>query len=141
MNEEEYYNLPLHEQNLIDREMTQQEYDELPKHELRLVDMGLPTLEETKKYRRTVKWVPYDEYTKKIFHHCPGREFDEFNIVRDHFDKQLEPDRLLREAAYMLALKHRPCQSSDALWTEEEQLQLEKTLYDRFRSLAKEWDV
>ena len=27
MNEEEYYNLSLHEQNLIDREMTQEEYD------------------------------------------------------------------------------------------------------------------
>ena len=68
MNEEEYYNLPLHEQNLIDREITQEEYDVLPKHEQRLVDMGLTSLEETKQYRQTVKCVPYDEYMKKIFH-------------------------------------------------------------------------
>jgi len=136
---EEYYNLPLHEQNLIDRDMTQEEYNTLPDYEQRLVDKGLPTLAETKEYRKTVKWVPYNEYMERIFHHCPGRQFDEFNILENHFDKQLEPDRLLREAAYLLSLKHRPCHNSDSTWTEEDQLELEKWLYTRFRGIEKEW--
>ena len=120
--------------------MNKEEYNALPDYEQRLVDSGLPTLAETREYRETVKWVPYNEYMERIFHHCPGREFDEFNMSQDWCDKQLEPDKLLREAAYLLSLKHRPCHNSDSTCTEEDQLELEKTLYNRFRSFTKEWE-
>ena len=140
MNEEQYYKLSLHEQNLTDREMTQQEYDVLPDYERRLVDNGLPTLSETEQYRKTVGWVPFEEYTKTIFHHHPGRKFDEFNMKEGYFDKRLEPDRLLREAAYLISIKHRPCHNHEDEWTEEQQLDLEELLYNRFKSFAKEWE-
>jgi hypothetical protein len=141
MNKEEYYELSPHEQNLVDRELTQKEYEVLPDYERKLVDTGLPTLAETKGYRKTVEWVPYDEYMKTIFHHCPGRKHDEFNMEQDWFDSQLAPDKLLREAAYLLSLKHRPCHSADSEWTQEDQLDLEETLYNRFKSFAAEWEV
>ena len=121
--------------------MNKEEYNKLPDYEKRLVDKGLPTIAETKEYRKTVRWVPYNEYLERIFHHCPGRKFDEFNMEQDWCDKQLEPDRLLREAAYLLSLKHRHCHSSDAIWSEKEQLELEEILYNKFRSFAGEWEI
>jgi hypothetical protein len=119
--------------------MNKEQYNKLPDYEQRLVDNGLPTLAETKEYRKTARWVPYNEYMKTIFHHCPGREHDEFNMQQDWFDTQLQPDKLLRETAYLLALKHRPCHSYDALWSEEDQLELEELLYNKFRGIAREW--
>ena len=118
-----------------------EEYDALPDYEQRLVDKGLPTLAETKEYKLTTRWVPYNEYMERIFRHHPGRKFDEFNMEQDWCDKQIEPDRLMREAAYLIAIKERPCASHDSIWTEEEQLCLEKELYNKFRSFAAEWYI
>ena len=96
--------------------------------EQRLKDNGMKTVKETKEYRETVGWVPYEEYMKEIYHHCPGREFDQFNMRQDWFDKQIEPNKLLREAAYLLGLKH--CDTEEH--TEEEQKELEEELYNKF---------
>lgn len=104
--------------------------EQLEPYEQRLVDFGLPTLAETKKYRETVGWVPYEEYMKKIYFHHPGRDFDDFNMSQDYFDKQLEPNKLLREAAYLLGLKHRPVHNTK--WTEDDQKELEEELYNKF---------
>tara|TARA_R110002051_G_scaffold110864_1_gene183536 strand:- start:542 stop:928 length:387 start_codon:yes stop_codon:yes gene_type:complete len=101
---------------------------ELPAHEQKLKDLGLPTLAETREYRETVGWVPYEEYMEEIYHHCAGREFDQFNMRQDYFDKQIEPNKLLREAAYLLGLKH--CDTEEH--TEEEQKELEEELYNKF---------
>ena len=120
--------------------MNKDEYNELPDYEKRLVDEGLPTLAEIKEYRETVKWVPYNEYMERIFFHCPGRQFDEFNMEQDYFDKQLEPDRMVREAAYLSSLKHRPCHSHDASWTEKDQLEFEEVMYNKFRAILREWE-
>ena len=90
--------------------------------------VALDTIAETTEYRETVGWVPYNEYLEKIYYHCPGRDFDEHNMKSDWCDKLLEPDRLIREAAYLLSLKLRPCHSHDDKWTEEEQLDLEEIL-------------
>ena len=121
--------------------MNKKQYDALPDYEQRLVDKGLPTLAETKEYKLTTRWVPYNEYMERILRHHPGREFDEFNMEQDWCDKQLEPDRLLREAAYLIAIKERPCSRRDSIWTEEEQLYLEEELYNKFRSFAAEWYI
>tara|TARA_R110002020_G_scaffold173286_1_gene364126 strand:- start:22838 stop:23227 length:390 start_codon:yes stop_codon:yes gene_type:complete len=121
--------------------LTKEQYDALPDYEQRLVDKGLPTIAETKNYKQTTKWVPYNEYMERIYLHHPGREFDEFNMEQDWCDKQIEPDRLLREAAYLIAIKERPCSRHDSIWTEEEQLYLEETLYNKFRSFAAEWYI
>ena len=99
--------------------------EKLEPHEQRLKDLGLPTLAETKEYRETVGWVPYEEYMEHIFHHHAGRQFDDFNMSQDYFDKQLEPNKLLREAAYLLGLKHHEGK-------EEEQKELEEELYNKF---------
>ena len=98
--------------------------EKLEPHEQRLRDLGLPTLAETKEYRETAGWVPYEEYMEKIYHHHPGREHDSFNMKQKWFDKQLEPNKLLREAAYLIGLKH--CNG------EEEQKQLEEEMYNQF---------
>jgi len=137
MNKEQYYELPLHEQNLIDRKMTQEEYDVLPGYEQSLVDKGLPTLAETKEYRKTVEWVPYEQYMKQIFHHCPGREHDGFNMQQNWFDKRLEPDKLLREAAYLYGLKYRStCDDKWHEWSENDQKVLEEKLYIMFKEVV-----
>ena len=107
----------------------------------RLKDNGLRSIEEVRAYRETVGWVPYNEYMGEIYYHCPSRELDEFNMSENFFDKQLEPDKLLRETAYLLSIKHRPCHTSDSLWTEEDQLELEESLYNKLRGIAKEWDL
>ena len=105
--------------------------EQLEPYEQRLRDLGLPTLAETKEYRETVGWVPYEEYMKKIYFHHPGREFDDFNMSQDHFDIQLEPNKLLREAAYLLGLKHKPA-AFEGTWTEDDQKELEESLYNKF---------
>ena len=105
----------------------------LEPHEQKLKDMGLPTLAETRTYRETVGWVPYEEYMERIFHHHPGREFDNFNMQQDYFDGQLEPDKLVREAAYKYGLKYRNnCED----WTEEDQKILEEKLYTMFKEVV-----
>ena len=109
----------------------------LEPHEQRLKDLGLPTLAETRKYRETTGWVPYEEYMEKIYFHHPGRKFDDFNMSQDWLEKQLEPDRLLREAAYLIGLKSRPSPEH----TEEEQKELEAELYLRFRHYMEEFGV
>ena len=133
MNEEQYYELSLHEQRLIDREMTQKEYEALPDYEQRLIDSGLPTIEETKNYRKTVGWVPYEEYMERVHFHHPGRKLDGFNMEQDWCNKQLEPDRLLREAAYNYGLKYRNVSEE---WTEEDQKILEEKLYTMFKEVV-----
>ena len=110
--------------SLIDNLMS----EELPAYEQRLKDMGLPTLAETREYRETAGWEPYDVYLEKIFFHHSGRELDQHNMRQDWLDKQIEPNRLLREAAYLLGLKHRDTES----YTEEEQKELEEELYNKF---------
>lgn len=102
--------------------------EQLEPHDQKLRDLGLPTLAETKQYKETTGWVPYEEYMKKIYFHHPGREFDQFNMRQDWFDKQIEPNKLLREAAYLLGLKH--CDTEEH--TEEEQKELEEELYNKF---------
>ena len=92
-----------HEQNLLDRKMTQETYDALPDYEQRLVDKGLPTLQETNDYRKTVRWVPYDQYMEKIFHHCPGRQFDEFNMGQPI--QGMTFDRTFEQAEVMVPFK------------------------------------
>ena len=110
----------------------------LEPHEQRLKDLGLPTLAETRKYRETIGWVPYEEYMEKIYFHHPGRKFDNFNMSQDFFDKSIEANRLLREAAYLLALKNR---NMDEDWSEREQKALEKDLYIRFKHIEDEFAV
>ena len=107
--------------------MTEQP-EQLEPYEQRLRDLGLPTLAETRKYRETVGWVPYEDYMETINHHHPGRKFDDFNMSQDWFDKQIEPNRLLRETAYLLGLKHRPLDT----YTEDDQKELEEELYNKF---------
>ena len=94
----------------------------------RLKDNGMKTIDEVKTYRETVGWVPYEKYMKTIFHHCPGREFDDFSMRQDYFDRQLEPNKLLREAAYLLGLKYRPLDN----YTEDDQKELEEEVYNKF---------
>jgi hypothetical protein len=127
--------------NTRKNKLTKEQYDALPDYEQRLVDSGLPTISETNEYTRTVKWVPYNEYLERICRHCPGRAFDEHNMESNWLDKQLEPDKLMREAAYLIAIKERPCSLHGSIWTEEEQLHLEETLYNKFRSFATEWYI
>ena len=103
--------------------------EQLEPHEQRLKDLGLPTIAETKEYRETVGWVPFEEYMEKIFHHHPGRELDEWNMRSDWLDKQLEPNRLMREAAYLIGLKYRPL---DGKWTVDDQKDLEEAMYAKF---------
>ena len=121
--------------------LSQEEYNALPDYEQRLVDNNLPTIKETGEYKRTVKQVPYNEYLDTIFHHCPGRDFDEFNMKSNWCDSRTEPDRLIREASYKLSLKVRPCHGREAEYTEEEQLELEELLYNTLRTITKEWDI
>ena len=108
--------------------------EQLEPYEQRLKDLGLPTLAETKQYRETTGWVPYEEYMKKIYFHHSCREFDDFNMRQDWCDKQLEPDKLLRETAYLLGLKHRPLahHDCDTGWNEDDQKELEEELYNKF---------
>ena len=128
-------------QNKYNNKITKEEYDALPDYEQRLVDSRLPTIKDTKEYMRTVKWVPYNEYLENIFHRSPGREFDEFNMKTNFFEARVEPDKLIREAAYKLSLKVRPCHGCEAEYTEEEQLELEEMLYKAFKRTVREWDV
>ena len=99
----------------------------------RLKDSGLKTIDEVKAYRETVTWVPYEQYMNEIYYHCAGRELDDFNMQQDYFDKQLEPDRLLREAAYNYGLKYR---SMHEEWTEKDQKILEEKLYIMFKEVV-----
>lgn len=105
--------------------------EQLDPHEQKLKDLGLPTLAETKEYRENVGWVPYEEYMRKIYFHHPGRDFDDWNMQQGYFDKQLEPNRLLREAAYLIGLKLRPSRFGKD-WTEDDQKELEEELYNTF---------
>lgn len=105
-----------------------------------LRDKGLRTLTEIENYRNTVKWVPYNEYMEHIYYHCPSREHDELSVKDNFCDKRIEADKLLREAAYLTSLKHRPCRWSDDPWSQEEQLQFEEYMYNRFRAILKEWE-
>ena len=102
----------------------------------RLKDNGMKTIDETKTYRQTVKWLPYEQYMEKIYHHCAGRNFDEFNMQQDWFDGQLEPDKLLREAAYKYGLKYRNSCEKDEDWTKEDQKVLEEKLYTMFKEVV-----
>ena len=102
----------------------------------RMKDNGMKTIDEVKTYRQTVKWVPYEEYMGEIYHHCAGRKFDEFNMQQDYFDGKLEPDRLLREAAYKYGLKYRNGCEKDWDWTEEDQQILEEKLYTMFKEVV-----
>ena len=92
------------------------------------MSINMKTCSEIREYRATVGWVPYEEYMAEIYHHCPGRKFDEWNMRDDFFDRQLEPNRLLREAAYMMGLKYRPLNE----YTEEDQKELEEAMYIKF---------
>mgnify|MGYP001182687165 CR=1 FL=1 len=105
-----------------------------------LKDNGMRTLTEIEEYRDTVGWVPYGEYMEYIYKHCPGRRFDEHSVQENFMDKALEPDRLLREAAYIMSLKHRPCCYHDSPWNEKEQLEFEEVMYNKFRAILKEWE-
>ena len=102
----------------------------------RMRDNGMKTIDEIKTYRQTVKWVPYEQYMEEIYHHCSGRKFDEFNMEQDWFDGQLEPDKLLREAAYKYGLKYRNGCEEDWNWTDEDQKILEEKLYIMFKEVV-----
>ena len=102
----------------------------------RMKDNGMKTIDEIKTYRQTADWVPYEDYMKEIYHHCAGREFDGFNMQDNFLDKRLEPDRLLREAAYMYGLKYRNSTDRDSDWTEEDQKILEEKLYNMFKEVV-----
>ena len=102
----------------------------------RMEDNGLKTIDEIKTYRETVKWVPYEEYMTEIYYHCAGRSFDGFNMYMDYFDNQLEPDKLLRQSAYMYGLKYRNSADRDLDWTEEDQKILEEKLYTMFKEVV-----
>ena len=72
----------------------------------------------------------------EIYYHCAGRKFDGFNMHMDYFDNQLEPDKLLRQSAYMYGLKYRNGQDKDSGWTEEDQKILEEKLYTMFKEVV-----
>jgi hypothetical protein len=99
-----------------------------------LKDEGLRTLTELENYRKNVNWVPYDEYMNHIYHHCVGREFEEWSMAEDHFDSQLQPDKLLREAAYLYGIKYRSTRDNE--WIEEDQKILEEKLYTMFKEVV-----
>ena len=99
----------------------------------RMKDNGMKTIDEIKTYRQTADWVPYEDYKKEIYHHCAGREIDGFNMQDNFLDKRLEPDRLLREAAYNYGLKYRNVSEK---WTEEDQKILEEKLYTMFKEVV-----
>ena len=99
----------------------------------RLKDNGMKAIDEIKKYRQTIQWVPYEQYMEEIYHHCAGRQFDDWNMSQDYFDRQLEPDKLLREAAYNCGLKYRNMREE---WTEEDQKILEEKLYTMFKEVV-----
>ena len=90
----------------------------------------MKTTSEIKTYRETVGWVPYEQYMEEIYHHCAGRKFDEWNMRQDFFDKRMEPNKLLREAAYLIGLKYRPL--GDSVYTEDDQKELEEMMYNKF---------
>ena len=93
---------------------------------------GMKTTAEVTEYKKSTGWVPYEQYMKEIYYHHPGREFDDFNMSQNWLDKQTEPNRLLREAAYLLGLQHRSTNSQDAAYTHDDQKHLEEDLYRDF---------
>lgn len=102
----------------------------------RLRDNGMKTIDEIKTYRESTQWVPYEDYMSEIYYHCAGRKFDGFNMHMDYFDNQLEPDKLLRESAYMYGLKYRSSHEEGCDWTEEDQKILEEKLYIMFKEVV-----
>ena len=97
-----------------------------------LRDMGMRTLTEIDKYRDTIGWVPYEEYMDYIYHHCAGRQFEEWSL-NDRSINNYETDMLLREVAYKNGVKYRPARDSE--WSEEDQKILEEKLYTMFKEV------